>query len=67
MKTNTLIKHKEVAIVCEESEPISMSYNTLLTTPKPNAKSKPIVPTMTVKSTLTYTNCGKTNHIVETY
>jgi hypothetical protein len=27
MKTNTLIKHKEVAIVCEEGEPISMSYN----------------------------------------
>ncbi len=25
MKPNTLIKHKEVVVVCEESEPISLS------------------------------------------
>jgi hypothetical protein len=44
-----------------------MSYNTLLTTLKANARVKPIVPIVTVKSTLTCTNCGKTSHLVETY
>jgi hypothetical protein len=66
MKRNTLIKHKEAAIVCEESEPINMSYNTLLTTLKVNAMVIPIVLIVTNKSTLTCTNCGNTNHLVET-
>jgi hypothetical protein len=63
MKIDTLIKHKEVVVVCEENEPISMNYNVLLTTPKANAGVKP---TVTTKSTLTCTNCGKTSHLVET-
>ncbi len=67
MKRNTLIKHKEAAIVCEESELVNMSYNILLTTLKVNAGVKPITPIMTTKSTLTCTNCGKTGHLVETY
>jgi hypothetical protein len=33
MNRDTLIEHKETAIVCEESGPISSSYNALLTTP----------------------------------
>jgi hypothetical protein len=33
MKRNTLIEYKKVAIVCEESEPVSLNYNVLLTTP----------------------------------
>jgi hypothetical protein len=37
MKRNTLIEHKEVTIVCEESGPISLSYNALLTTPEANS------------------------------
>jgi hypothetical protein len=36
MKRKTLIEHKEVVIVCEESGPISMSYNVLLTTLEAN-------------------------------
>jgi hypothetical protein len=38
MKRNTLIEHKEVVIICEESGPISMSYNVLLTTLEVNCK-----------------------------
>jgi hypothetical protein len=44
-----------------------MSYNILLTTLKVNARVKFVVPTVTTKSTLTCTNCGKINHLVETY
>jgi len=44
-----------------------MSYNILLTTPKVNARVKLVVPIVTTKSTLTCTNCGKINHLVETY
>jgi iron-sulfur cluster repair protein YtfE (RIC family) len=44
-----------------------MSYNILLTTLKVNAKVKLVVPTVTIKSTLTCTNCGKISHLVETY
>jgi hypothetical protein len=66
MKRNTLIEHKETTIVCEEGGPVSMSYNALLTTPKVNAKVKLVVPIVTTKSALTYTNCGKIGHVVET-
>jgi hypothetical protein len=33
MKRDTLIEHKEAIVVCEESGPISLSYDVLLTTP----------------------------------
>jgi hypothetical protein len=36
MKRDTLIEHKEVAIICEENGPVSLSYNVMLTTPKAN-------------------------------
>jgi hypothetical protein len=66
MKRNTLIKYKEVVVVCEESGPINLSYIVLLTTPEANVLVKPIVLIIIVKSTLTCTSCGKTNHSVET-
>jgi hypothetical protein len=66
MRRNTLIEHKEVAIVCEESGHVSLSYNVLLTTPEPNVIIKPIIPIVIVKSTLTCIDCGKTDHLVET-
>ncbi len=47
MKRNTLTEHKEVAIVCEESGHVSMSYNVLLTTPEANAGVKHVVAAMT--------------------
>jgi hypothetical protein len=66
MKINTLIKHKEVTILCEESGLVSLSYNVLLTTRVVNVVVKSIVLIIIVKSTLTYTNCGKMDHLVET-
>jgi len=66
MKTNILIEHKEVVIVCEENGPFSVNYNALLTTPKANVRIKPIVFAMITKLTLTCTNCGKIGHLVET-
>jgi hypothetical protein len=65
MKKNTLIEHKEI-VICEESRPVNMSYNALLTTLEVNAGVKLVVPFVTSKSTLTYTNCGKTGHSMET-
>jgi hypothetical protein len=67
MKRDTLIEHKEAIIVCEESGPISLSCNVLLTTPKANTIAKPIVPIVIAKSTSTYTNYGKINHTFKTY
>jgi hypothetical protein len=67
MKRNHLIKHKEAIIVCEESEPISMSCNALLTTLDANAGVKHVVHVVIAKSTLTCTNCGKVGHLVESY
>jgi hypothetical protein len=65
MKRDTLIEHKEV-VVCEENGPVSLSYNVLLTTLEANIVVKPIVPIVTTKSSLTYTNCDKIGHLVET-
>ncbi len=67
MKRNTLIEHKEATIVCDESGHVSMSYNALLIALEANTRVKPIIYVVTAKSTLTCTNCGKTNHLVETY
>jgi len=66
MKWDTLIEHKEIVIVCEENGPISLNYNVLLTTLEANVVTKSIVPIVIAKFTLTYTNCGKTCHILET-
>jgi hypothetical protein len=67
MKRNTLIEHKEVVVICEESGPISMSYNVILTTLEVNARVKLVILIVTAKLTLTCTNCGKTDHLMETY
>lgn len=66
MKRDTLIKHKEAIIVCEESEPISLNYNAILTTLEANIVTKHAVLVVTTKSSLTCTNCGKTCHTFET-
>ncbi len=66
MKRNTLIEHKKAVVVCEESGLVSLSYNILLTTCEANAVIKHVVLSVTIKSTLTCTNCGKTGHLVET-
>ncbi len=51
MRRNTLIEHKEIVVVCEESGPVSLSFNALLTTLKANTVVKPIVHVVTTKST----------------
>jgi hypothetical protein len=43
MKKDTLIGHKEVVIVCEESGLVSFSYNALLTTLDVNIIAKPML------------------------
>jgi hypothetical protein len=53
MKRNTLIEHKEVVVVCEESGPVSMNNNVLLTTLKANEGVKPIILVVIAKSSLT--------------
>jgi hypothetical protein len=65
MKRNTLIEHKKV-VVCEESGLLNLNYNVLLPTPKVNTIIKLVIPTITTKSTLTCTNCGKIGHFMET-
>jgi hypothetical protein len=65
MKKNTLIEHKKIAMVCEENEPISLSYNALLTTPKAKVVLKLVVFIIIIKSTLICIYCGKTNHSME--
>ncbi len=66
MKRDTLIEHKEVAIVCEESGHVNLSYNVLLPTPKFNVIVKPTIFVVTTKSTSTCTNSGITSHTLET-
>jgi hypothetical protein len=44
MRRHTLIEHKEATVVCEESEPIRLSYNTLLIIQETNIIVKPIIP-----------------------
>jgi hypothetical protein len=62
MKRNHLIEHKEAITVCEESGPIGMSYNALLTTLEANVRVKHVIHFVTTKSTLTCIDCGKTDH-----
>jgi hypothetical protein len=59
MKRSNLIEHKKAIVACEESGPISLSYNVLLTTPKANVVIKHVLPIVIIKSTLTCTNYGK--------
>ncbi len=62
LKRDTLIEHKEVVVVWEESGPISLSYNALLTTPHVSIVFKLVVHVVIAKSSLTSTNCGKIGH-----
>jgi hypothetical protein len=49
MVKDTFIKHKEVVIICEESEPIIANYNALITHPKSKPVLQPIVTYTIVK------------------
>jgi hypothetical protein len=67
MNKSTLIEHKKIIMVCEENEPISLSYNVILTTPKAKTVVKLVIIIIIIKSTLTCIYCGKTSHSMETY
>jgi hypothetical protein len=67
MKKNTLIKHKEATVICEEIGHVNLSYNVLLITLEVNTMVKPTIPIVTTKLALTCTNCDKIGHLVETY
>jgi len=56
----------QVVVVCEESGLVSLNCNVLITTPKASTIVELVVSVVTAKSTLTYTNCGKTCHTLET-
>ncbi len=43
MTRNTLIKHKEATVICEESGPVITNYNILITQPKFKPIAQPIV------------------------
>jgi hypothetical protein len=49
MKRDILKEHKKVVIVCEESGPISLSYNILLTMSETDRIAKHVVPIATTK------------------
>ncbi len=67
MKKNTLIKHKEATVICEESGHVNLNYNVLLITLEVNTMVKPTIIVVATKLTLTCTNCDKIGHLVETY
>jgi uncharacterized Zn finger protein len=67
MASNTLIKHKEVVMICEESGPIITKYNTLVTHLESKLITQPIITSTTSKLMLTCSNCGKFGHVKETY
>jgi hypothetical protein len=43
MTRNTLIKHKEATVICEENGLIITNYNALLTQPESKSVTQPIV------------------------
>jgi hypothetical protein len=49
MTRNTLIKHKEITIICEESGSIITNYNALITQPKSKLVTQPILIYTTTK------------------
>jgi hypothetical protein len=62
MMRDTLIKHKETTMICEESGSIIVNYNALIIQPEFKPKSKPIITYTIVRQQLTCSNNGKTSH-----
>ncbi len=66
MTKDTLIKHKKVAMICEENGKVITNYNALIIQPKSKPVTQPIVIYATAKHQLTCSNHGKTGHAKET-
>jgi hypothetical protein len=58
MTRNTLIKHKEVVMIYEESGLITINYNALITQPKSKLVAQPIISYTITRQRLTCSNCG---------
>jgi hypothetical protein len=59
MARDTFIKHKEVAMIYEESGPIITNYNVLITQLESKLIAQPIIIYIIIKQHLTSSNCGK--------
>jgi hypothetical protein len=59
-------KHKEVAVIYEESGLIIPNYNAFITHPESKLVAQLVVTYTTTKQPFTYSNCGKTCHVKKT-
>jgi hypothetical protein len=66
MTRDTLIKHKEAIVICEESGLVIINYNALIIQPESKLVAQPIVTYTTFKQQLTCLNCGKMGHAKKT-
>jgi hypothetical protein len=62
MTRNTLIKHKEIIVICEECGPIITNYNVLITQPNSKLVAQPIVTYTTTNQQLTCSNYDEIGH-----
>jgi hypothetical protein len=62
MTRNTLIKHKEAALMYEENGLVIVNYNASIIQPQSKLVSQPIVHYTTTKQLVTCSNYGKTSH-----
>jgi hypothetical protein len=67
MARNTLIKHNEVVVICEENGIIIANYNALIIQLESKLVAQPIVTYTTTKQQFICSNCGKTGHAKKTY
>jgi mannitol/fructose-specific phosphotransferase system IIA component (Ntr-type) len=65
MARDTLIKHKEFVVICEENGSIIANYNALITHLESKSIAQIVVIYVTTKQPLTYSNCGKIGHAKE--
>jgi hypothetical protein len=62
MTKYTLIKHKEITMICEESGLVIENYNVLITQPKSKLVAQPIIIYTTARQHLTCSKYGKIDH-----
>ncbi len=67
MIRDTLIKHKEAIVICEESGPVIANYIALSTQPESKPIAQPLINYTIVKQPLTCSNYGITSHAKEIY
>jgi hypothetical protein len=66
MARDTLIKHKEVVMIYEESGSIIANCNALIIHLESKLVPQLVFTYITIKQWLTYSNCGKTSHAKKT-